>query len=94
MRPHGAGDVGLRQHRIEKAEEALYSLIFVPCEPSEGRASTSFDLEAKFYYKGRSYLSACAAPLQPPLKLQMSTRSMRWWQHALRRAMLMPPMAC
>ena len=53
----------VRQHRIEKAEEGLYSLIFVRCEPSEGRASTSFDLEAKFYNKGPSYLSACEAPL-------------------------------
>ena len=56
------GETATRQHRIAKAEEGLYSLIFVRCAPT-ARASASFDLVARFYNAGPSYLSACEAAL-------------------------------
>ena len=50
-------------HTIAADEEGLYSLIFVRCMPKTAKAAANFDLVAKFYNSGPSYLSACEAAL-------------------------------
>ncbi|KAJ8601168.1 hypothetical protein CTAYLR_008276 [Chrysophaeum taylorii] len=56
------GSVALRrEHVVSKSEEGLYSLIFARCSPAA--ALTSFELEAKFWNPGPSFLSACDAAL-------------------------------